>query len=228
MRCLRLPCSVLVLCCRADLTPRDPARFGSPGKAHYKFPPVALSSITNRVTGCVLSGGAFPRPASARLPLLQTTRLHFPPAGPTRASGRLSARFALQSARSAGNRSHVTLFRARPRAPRLDAAVMFGGLYPLVGDLPAFIEAFKATAPFLVRPRTPTWAPEPRVRSASAASCERASSLPHFLPGVPGQARALLPADLPLPRRRQTHRAARQTRPGGSLCAKTNTPTQPR
>lgn len=28
---------------------------------------------------------------------------------------------------------------------------MFGGIYPLVGDLPAFVEAFKATAPFLVR-----------------------------------------------------------------------------
>ncbi len=28
------------------------------GGTHYKFPPVALSSITNRVTGVVLSGGA--------------------------------------------------------------------------------------------------------------------------------------------------------------------------
>lgn len=26
-------------------------------RVHYKFPVVALSSITNRVTGCVLSGG---------------------------------------------------------------------------------------------------------------------------------------------------------------------------
>jgi succinate dehydrogenase (ubiquinone) cytochrome b560 subunit len=30
----------------------------TPGGAHYKFPPVAVSSITNRVTGVVLSGGA--------------------------------------------------------------------------------------------------------------------------------------------------------------------------
>jgi hypothetical protein len=35
-----------------------------PGGTHYKFPPVALSSITARVTGCVLSGGARARRAA--------------------------------------------------------------------------------------------------------------------------------------------------------------------
>jgi hypothetical protein len=36
------------------------------GGAHYKFPPVALSSITTRITGCVLSGGARARGWAAR------------------------------------------------------------------------------------------------------------------------------------------------------------------
>ena len=35
------------------------------GGSHYKFPPVALSSITTRVTGVVLSGGACGRGRSA-------------------------------------------------------------------------------------------------------------------------------------------------------------------
>ena len=34
----------------------SPDVFDVDGKTHYQFPAVALSSITNRVTGCVLSG----------------------------------------------------------------------------------------------------------------------------------------------------------------------------
>ena len=34
----------------------SPDVFDVDGGAHYQFPAVALSSITNRVTGCVLSG----------------------------------------------------------------------------------------------------------------------------------------------------------------------------
>ena len=34
----------------------EPDVFDVDGGAHYQFPAVALSSITNRVTGCVLSG----------------------------------------------------------------------------------------------------------------------------------------------------------------------------
>lgn len=36
--------------------PVSPDVFDVDGSTHYKFPAVALSSITNRVTGCVLSG----------------------------------------------------------------------------------------------------------------------------------------------------------------------------
>lgn len=38
------------------------AKLGRPVSPHvtiYKFPPAALSSITNRVTGCVLTGGKY-------------------------------------------------------------------------------------------------------------------------------------------------------------------------
>jgi len=38
--------------------PVSPDVFGLDGGVHYKFPPVALSSISTRVTGVVLSGGA--------------------------------------------------------------------------------------------------------------------------------------------------------------------------
>ena len=42
-------------CCRAPPSPLPP------GKPHYNFPPVALSSITTRITGVILSGGAHER-----------------------------------------------------------------------------------------------------------------------------------------------------------------------
>jgi succinate dehydrogenase (ubiquinone) cytochrome b560 subunit len=70
--------------------PVSPDVFDVDGGAHYQFPAVALSSITNRVTGCVLSG-----------------------------------------------------------------AVGFGGAVSALGGpeaLPAFVEAFKSTAPILVFP----------------------------------------------------------------------------
>lgn len=62
-----------MLCCQILQTFRALTSTFDAGKTHYKFPPVALSSITNRVTGCVLSGG--PRPCSlpARPLFAQTT-----------------------------------------------------------------------------------------------------------------------------------------------------------
>lgn len=83
------------------------------------------------------------------------------------------------------------------------AAVIFGGVYPLVGDLPALIEGFKSTLPFLVSCQMPHHACELRVSSVGAWM--EAESISNAA-GCPDQVLPHIPARLPLHGRRQAHR----------------------